>query len=65
MSNNMKIDYSSLKITNNIKDDNEVRPLIQEYVKSYQQEDNLGYLAILFAFVFFLAMLLLAVAVDK
>lgn len=40
MSNNIKIDYSSLKITNNIKDDNEVRPLIQEYVKNYQSANK-------------------------
>lgn len=60
ISNNVKIDYNSLKITNNIKDDNEVRPLIQEYVKNYQLADKNDAICLLSIFVaFFIAVIVL------
>ena len=65
MSNNVKIDYNSLKITNNIKDDNEVRPLIQEYVKNYQSTGKNDAICLLSIFVaFFIAVIVLS-AVNK
>lgn len=65
MSNNVKIDYNSLKITNNIKDDNEVRPLIQEYVKNYQLAGKNDAICLLSIFVvFFIAVIVLS-AVNK
>lgn len=38
--NNLKINYDSLKINNIVKDDNELKPIIKEYVKNYQQESK-------------------------
>lgn len=65
MSNNIKIDYDSLKITNNIKDDNEVRPLIQEYVKNYQTEDKYNYLGLFCIIAVPAVALLLATAIEN
>lgn len=65
ISNKVKIDYNSLKITNNIKDDNEVRPLIQEYVKNYQLAGKNDAICLLSIFVvFFIAVIVLS-AVNK
>lgn len=44
--NNLKINYDSLKINNIVKDDNELKPIIKEYVKNYQQESKTKWLLI-------------------
>lgn len=65
MSNNIKIDYDSLKITNNIKDDNEVRPLIQEYVENYQSEDKYNHIGLFCIIAVPAVVLLLATAIEN
>lgn len=63
--NNIKVDYNSLKITNNIKDDNEVKPLIQEYVENYQSEDKYNHLGLFCIIAVPAVVLLLATAIEN
>lgn len=62
--NNIKIDYNSLKINNIVKDDNELKSIIKEYVKNYQQESKIKWSLILLAINSVLGLLIMLVCLS-
>lgn len=60
----MKINYDSLKIGNIVKDDNELKPIIKEYVKNYQQESKIKWSLILLAINSVLGLLIMLVCLS-
>lgn len=62
--NNLKINYDSLKIGNIVKDDNELKPIIKEYVKNYQQESKIKWSLILLAINSVLGLLIMLVCLS-
>jgi hypothetical protein len=62
--NNTKVDYNSLKITNNIKDDNEIKPIINQCAKDVWQElKSLRKIMVGF-YVFAISFIILQCAID-
>lgn len=62
--NNIKTDYNSLKINNIVKDDNELKSIIKEYVKNYQQESKIKWSLILLAINSVLGLLIMLVCLS-